>query len=415
MKTKKYFPISTKPACPLKWNWSTIYLSNGNTASCHRTAFSVVNKDNFAEFHNTPIKLEDRTRMLNGEWPEENCSYCRKIEEAGGSSDRMRQLTIPDMHPAELDVDTTAINVSPTILEVYFNNTCNLGCLYCPPGLSSYITNENKKFGVFKQNGVELEIIPNVYKDLIGEFWKWFPEGFPKLKRLGILGGEPLLQKEFDTLLEMIDKTPNPLCVLNIVTNLMISQKQLKMFISKLKKLLLEKKIGRIDINCSIDCWGAPQEYVRWGINLNQWEENFKLLMEQKWLYLTINQTISPLTIKTMPELLIKLAEWRTTRKIGHWFSGVEPDPSYLKAAILPDSVFKEDVNAILAVMPKDNVEDLAAYNYMQGILNQICNSGEDVQEIKKLITFLNEKDRRRNTNWRTIFPWLTEYENYVV
>lgn len=413
--TKKYFPIQTKTACPFKWNWSTIYLSNGDTASCHRTAFSLINKDNFAEFHNTPIKLEDRTRMLDGQWPETNCSYCRKIEEAGGTSDRMRQLTVPNMHSVELDIDPTAIAVSPTILEVYFNNTCNLGCLYCPPGLSSYITNENKKFGYFEQGGVKLEVLPSAYKDLVGEFWKWFPEGFPKLKRLGILGGEPLLQKEFDTLLEMIDKTPNPLCVLSFVTNLMIPQDRLTLLISKFKTLLIEKKIARIDINCSIDCWGEPQEYVRWGIDLTQWEENFKILMEQKWLYLTINQTISPLTIKTMPELLTKLAEWRTTRKIGHWFSGVEPGPSYLKAAILPDHVFKDDIDAILNLMPTDTEENVSAHEYMQGILNQICNSGEDAQEIKNLMAFLNEKDRRRQTNWRNIFPWLTEYENYVV
>jgi hypothetical protein len=65
--------------------------------------------------------------------------------------------------------------------------------------------------------------------------------------------------------------------------------------------------------------------------------------------------------------------------------------------------------------MPTDTEENVSAHEYMQGILNQICNSGEDAQEIKNLMAFLNEKDRRRQTNWRNIFPWLTEYENYVV
>ena len=35
--------------------------------------------------------------------------------------------------------------------------------------------------------------------------------------------------------------------------------------------------------------------------------------------------------------------------------------------------------------------------------------------EIKKLIVYLDEKDRRRGTNWETVFPWLKEYQNYVV
>ena len=30
--------------------------------------------------------------------------------------------------------------------------------------------------------------------------------------------------------------------------------------------------------------------------------------------------------------------------------------------------------------------------------------------EIKKLIFFLDEKDRRRNTNWENLFPWLIKY-----
>jgi organic radical activating enzyme len=415
MSTKKYFPIKTKTACPFKWNWSTIYLSNADTASCHRTAFSKIDANNFAQFHNTPLKLEDRRRMLDGQWPDENCSYCRKIEELDGTSDRMRQLTIPDMHPSELDSDPTEVVVYPTILEVYFSNACNLGCLYCPPGLSSTITAENVKFGEFNSRGVNLQILKSHYKDLVPEFWKWFPEGFSKLKRLGILGGEPLIQKEFDQLLDMIDQHPNPDCVINIVTNLMVSQEKLELFVSKFRKILTEKKIARIDISCSIDCWGPEQEYVRYGINLEQWESNFKFLMKHKWLYLTINQTISPLTIKTMPGLLIKLAGWRKSRKIGHWFSGVEPGPSYLKAGIFARHVFEKDAEKILALMPVDNNEDQVAYNYMKGILTQICSPEENQEEIIKLITFLDEKDRRRNTNWETLFPWLTEYRKYVV
>jgi len=179
--------------------------------------------------------------------------------------------------------------------------------------------------------------------------------------------------------------------------------------------LLIGKKIGRIDISCSIDCWGPEQEYVRWGMKLEQWEKNFQLLMSYKWLYLNINQTITPLTIKTMPDLLIKLAEWRKDRKIGHWFSGTEPGPEYMKAGIMPGSEFQEDAEKILALMPIDNKENLEAYNYMKGIFTQVCNSPENVNEIANLIIYLDEKDRRRGTNWTTLFPWLTKYKQYVV
>jgi len=349
--------------------------------------------------------------MLQGKWPENNCAYCREIEDQGGLSDRMRQLTVPNLVPLELDYDNTAINISPTIVETYFNNTCNLGCLYCNPELSSTIETENKKFGDFKIKGIELVNSQKHYKDLSSHFWNWFPEGFKKIKRFHLMGGEPLYQKELDILLEMIEKHPNPDCEINLVTNLMVPKTRIVTVLEKFKQLLIARKIKRLDITCSIDCWGPQQEYVRWGIDLNVWEENFKILMENKWVYMNINQTISALTIKTMPDLLMKLQEWRKDRKIGHWFSGVTPEPSYLKGEIFGNKEFEYDCIEILNLMPKDTNEDKTAIEYMKGIFQQILNAEQNNEEIEKLIVFLNEKDRRRNTDWRQMFPWLIKYE----
>jgi hypothetical protein len=407
---KKYFPIKTATACQLKWAWSTIYLNSGVTASCHRTGMSEITAENFSTFHNTPLKLADRTSMLQGKWPEESCKYCKDIEDLGGISDRMRQLTIPNLVPPELDHDNTAINISPTIVEVFFNNTCNLGCLYCNPGLSSTIETENKKFGDFKTKGIELVNSQNQFKNLSTYFWDWFPTGFKTIKRFQFLGGEPFFQKEFDRLLSMIEQYPNSDCEFNIVTNLMVSTEQLESYLDKFKKLLIDKKLKRIDITCSIDCWGPQQEYVRWGLDLNQWQSNFEILVTNKWIYLNINQTISALTIKTIPELLFKLQIWRQHRHIGHWFSAVSPGPSYLHPKILGEEFF-EDAEKILSLMPNITEEDKQAFAYMNGILNQIIESKQDLDEIAIMLVYLNEKDRRRKTNWRDIFPWLIKYE----
>jgi hypothetical protein len=113
-----------------------------------------------------------------------------------------------------------------------------------------------------------------------------------------------------------------------------------------------------------------------------------------------------------MPDLLIKLREWRKDRKIGHWISGVSPGPSYLKGEIFENKEFEYDFIRILNLMPKDTDEEKTAVEYMEGIFKQILNADQNDKEIKKLITFLNEKDRRRNTNWRELFPWLIKYED---
>lgn len=352
--------------------------------------------------------------MLDGQWPDNSCGYCREIEEAGGVSDRMRQSTLPYRTPTELDTDARAITVTPTLMEVYFNNTCNLGCLYCGPKLSSFIAAENQRHGPFEHGGVSL-IRPDFhYRDLVPEFWKWFPDGFPKLARLNVLGGEPFLQTELDHLIDMIAQHPNPECELNIVTNLMISTDRLRDYIVQFRRLVDDRCVQRIDITCSIDCWGAEQEYVRWGLDLRQWETNFLLLLSVPDFYLNINQTISPLTIKTMPALLSRLAQWRQMHQVGHWFSEVSPGPDYLKPHILGRGVFDNDIQDILALMPTDNDENRMAHSYMQGIFNRIPHH-INADLVGQMFVYLNEKDRRRGTNWRTVFPWLQEFDSNVV
>jgi hypothetical protein len=122
----KVFPIKTATSCQLKWTWSTIYLVDGTTASCHRTHHHKFNYDTF-NFHNTEEKLQDRQRMLQGQWPEQGCEYCRDIESAGGVSDRITNLDFWTFDPPkELQIDPSAVSVTPRILEIYFNNTCNL-------------------------------------------------------------------------------------------------------------------------------------------------------------------------------------------------------------------------------------------------------------------------------------------------
>jgi len=411
---KRYFPIRTETACQLKWAWSTLYLNTGITRSCHRTGESEITAENFLSFHNTPLKIQERQRMLQGQWPEQSCSYCREIEESGGTSDRMRMLTIPDLSPTELDTDPTATHVDPTLVEVYFSNACNLGCIYCHDHLSSAIDAETKKYGEFRKGGVEIVSSTGHFRELVPYFWQWFETGFAKIRRLHVLGGEPFYQKEFDKLLEEIAKNPNPDCEFNVVTNLMLSPARLDSYIERFKSLLANRALKRIDITASIDCWGPEQEYVRHGLDLATWENNFQKLLEHPWLTLNINQTIMPLTMKTMPTLIEKLKQWRTVHPVGHFFSGCYPAPDYLKLDIFGYDFFRQDIEKILALMPTQDEQDHIAKEYMQGILYQLKNTEFDHNKVRDLIIYLDEKDRRRGLNWRSVFPWLKELEHVV-
>lgn len=413
--SKNFFPIKTETACQLKWAWSTIFLNKGTTRSCHRTAESDIDTENFFNFHNTSLKIADREAMLKGVWPKTSCTYCKNIEENGGISDRIRMSAIPGLSPQELNYTNQSTTINPTLLEVYFNNTCNLKCVYCSPHLSSSIEQENKKFGSYPLELQNLDTESNrQYKNLVPLFWQWFDTGFTKLKRLHVAGGEPFYQKELDQLLEKILITPNADCEFNIITNLMISPDKLDHYIEKFQELLVKRCLKKIDITCSIDSWGPEQEYVRTGIDLELWEKNFLKLLEQRWLTVNINQTITPLTIKSMPTLLHKLKHWRTKRPVGHFFSGAEPAPEFLKLDFFGPNIFEQDIVDILNTMPQETEQDRLALTYMQGILNQLSNSTQNFNKIEKLIIFLDEIDRRRDLNWKNVFPWLAEIKHVV-
>jgi hypothetical protein len=375
---------------------------------------STITPENFDQFHNTESKITDREAMLRGDWPDTNCGYCRGIEQEGGVSDRMRHLDMPRISPPELDADATATQVDPTVIDVLFSNTCNLACLYCSPRLSSSINQENIKHGAFQKLGVRLEPHQNQYRDLAPSFWKWFETGFPKLRRLHVLGGEPLLMREFQELLDRIWQQPNPDCDLNVVTNLMIPRSRLESYVEQWKQLILNERLRRIDVSASIDCWGPEQEYVRWGIDLKQWQENFEYLCQQPWLKLHISQTITPLTLPSMPELLRRLAEWRKQRHIGHWFSDASPNPEYLKINILGGDVFEDRWQEILGLMPQDTDENRLAWANMHGIYLKSRSTGPVPEQIRNLLVYLDEKDRRRGTNWRELFPWLEQFTTYL-
>lgn len=414
----KYFPIKTATACQLKWNWSTLVLYTGETGSCHRSGRGKITSDTFDTFHNTKKKQAERSRMLNGLWPEDtSCYYCRDIENAGGSSDRNRQLAIPDQSPPELDSDPAAVVVQPTVLEVYFSNQCNLSCLYCVPKLSSRINAEYKKHGKFEKNGVILTPvnIDSNYSEMLEKFWAWMKQHSTNLVRLNIAGGEGFYQPELETCLEYFESSNHPNLEFCIITNLMLSSDKLEKFVKRFKKLLVDRKLKQVEISCSIDCLGEEQEYTRYGMKVDTWVSNFERLLQEPWLVLHINQTISLLTIKTMPALIEKIKIWKSNRKIGHFFSVVDPGPSYLVPNILGNKVFEQDFDSILDLMPRDTNEDLLSLQYMQGISTHYSQSTPDQAEMLKLKTFLNETDRRRGTSWQDTFPWLLKELQHVV
>jgi len=420
MTDKQVFPIKTDTGCLLKWAWSTVYLNQGTSASCHRTDQQPIPPDNFESFHNLPNKIEARQMMLRGEWPQGGCQYCEKIETAGGMSDRQYQLHARhdlDRTPHELFKDPTTLEVVPTILEVYFNNVCNMACLYCGSHFSTKWEEENRQFGVFTQGNVNFghntQSNPN-YERMLADFWRYLEEKdrYKHIRYYQILGGEPFFQDEFDISMDFWESHPNPELTFNIITNLKVPPKKFQAYIDRFGKMVESGALKRLQITGSIDAWGPQEEYVRWGLDLAEWTENWEYLLDKDWVVMCVNSAVSALTIKTAPELVEKINEWNDRRNpwnpISYSFMSVMTPPEMVPDIFGP-GVFEQDFARLLAAMRERNPSEVSAKEHMRGIMKQIVAGPRNAERIADLKVYLTEIDRRRVTDWKLLFPWLIE------
>jgi pyruvate-formate lyase-activating enzyme len=418
------FPIKTDTACLLKWAWSTVNLESGTTQSCHRTQGHAIDPDNFSNFHNQPEKIKAREDMLNGQWPGNGCEYCKNVEDVGGLSDRLMTLQRHhgvDKIPPELYRNPVATEVTPIILEVYFNNTCNLSCMYCNPALSSKWNDEIQKFGKIKIESFNLDVhVTNNdrYDRMVADLWKYLEENdrYKTIRHYQVLGGESLLQKELETSFDFWAKHPNPALTINLITNMMIPHHQFVKKMQRVKELVDHEAIYMLELTASLDCWGPEQEYVRYGLDLNTWQQNFEYMLDKSWCKLSVHSCISSLTIKTLPELIQQINHWNKSKpldqKIEHNFDltiGIHQKQNGMHPCTFGSGVFDLEFEQILDLMPTDTATQRGSRLQMQGEINFIKNSTRKPEKIAVLKQYLDELDRRRNTNWKKLFTWLDQ------
>jgi hypothetical protein len=422
---QKTFPIQNDAACLYKWAWSTIFLSRGTTASCHRGYHWRLNEDNFMNFHNHPGKLSDREKMANGDWPSNGCEYCRDVEKAGGVSDRTGfvnnsiELLPPEMKELKVrayEYDNIPLSVSPTLLEVYFNNVCNQSCVYCTPGFSSQIEQEVRKYGPIDFNKDYSNWRPDTKYELYKEkFWEWMEKHSHSLQILQVLGGEPLYQKEFEQCLDFFDKNPRPNLIYRTFSNLKHDPIKFKEKIQRVQNLIDQGKLKRMEFVCSIDCWGPEIEYVRDGLILEDWENNINTLVDTPGVSINIHSTLTALTLPTLYQLIEKTVSWqRPDKYVGiNWNTVVSPtpfNPYHFGEHLAP---FIDTAIETLQKFP-DFTESINLQKHLYGIKQQLISTPVNKEEVANLVGFLDEIDIRRNRSWRKVFPQIEKIVNTI-
>lgn len=397
-----YFPVKSASACQFKWTWSVIYLQERTTNSCHRCKRYPLDLENFDSFHNLPQKLNDRKLMQQGIWPDQGCQYCQSVEEKGGKSERVAYVNDLDMVPKELQLDPNEISVTPRILEVYFNNKCNLKCLYCSPANSSLIEKEYYKFGQVPGNAWDIFPIKENNDAYVAKFWEWMRNNSSHLKVFNILGGEPLQQSEFKDCIDFFNDYPNPNITFGIFSNLQQEHNKFKEKIEAIEQLVKNKKIHKFNVVCSIDCWGPESEFVRKGLDLITWEKNFELLCKSKYVSPSVHMSATPLSLGTTQDLIKKIHEYRKYKNIAMSLNTV------IYPKFLNPYAFGKSISHLLEpILDAIDIKDEVFFEVTEGIYNKMKNTEPNIKEIKLFVSFMDTLDFRRKTNWREVFPEL--------
>ncbi len=407
--------MKNRQVCFSKWRWTSVLLQQGSTRSCFRTTEDLFDPDNLGDFHNMPIQLKTRQAMLDGKWPGHGCEYCKAIEDSGGVSDRMgfNMASYNGNIPPELLTNNRAVKVTPTLIEVSLNNLCNMSCIYCGPAYSSSWEAEEERYPNDRLRLKENLFDAETYQKVITQFYDWLDKNLKHLKDLHILGGEPTHQPELFKLIDILKTHPDTkLDTFCVFTNLKMSKRKLVLLCDSLNSLIERGNIKEVTIMASLDCWGKSQEYLRTGLKLKETEQNLRFISDNyPNIHLHIHGTITALTIPTIIDLTHKMVELNKTRKsneITADWSLVEAY-DYLHPNIMPIGFYDNWLD--------DLINTVDQYQLRYDLKNkftsykQYLNSVEpDFDKIQELVNYLDKLDARRNTNWRSTFPWFEQF-----
>ena len=440
--------------CIAKWKQVTVHLQTGQTHSCHHPISHKIPLDEIAvnpsALHNTKFKKQQRAMMLNGERPGE-CDYCWRVEDSkpGALSDRYYKSYEPwaQKYIHEAAGEPWEADVKPSYLEVSFSSVCNLKCSYCSPEVSSKWMEEIERFGPYPtsskygnldwyKSAGKMPIPHNQDNPYVEAFWKWWPDISDSLEYFRITGGEPLLAKDTFKVLDWIKQHPMPGLHLSINSNMCIPDSILTTFIKDVKEICADKKVASFKIYTSCEAHGKAAEYIRSGLDYNQWLVNIQRVMDEiPEVSFVVMSTYNALSVSTYTTFLqdvlaIKQKYGGDSGRHGSFIIDVPylRHPPHQAIFILPNSwaekikdqvtyMYRNLENSDWVGTFNNGFEKLEAdrFKRIYEIIAHKQDIGEDAvtQHHKDFVAFVDEHDRRRGTNFAETFPEYLDLYTY--
>ena len=237
--------------------WTNIHIdTEGSYKTCCAGTAKIgdLRKNTIDDVINNSQLLDIKQSILNNQ-SHSNCQLCTEQEKHTSVSERnwYNSIAAQKVVPIRRIEDQSLQN-----LDIRWSNTCNLSCVYCFPNSSSV--------------WAQLKNQPNNrfdYTDTLPNIIEHINRHRETIKNLGLLGGEPLLQKENESLLDVINDNVH----INIITNLSVPLEKNKIF----KQLV---NMDNVVWDISFETVEDRFEYVRKGASWTTMLKNIKLLKD---------------------------------------------------------------------------------------------------------------------------------------
>lgn len=331
-----------------------------------------INDSGFIETWNNDKFKELRQQFKNNIQPA-GCKKCFTQESAGIKS--KRQLT-----------PVTPASSTPTLLDIKFNNKCNMKCRICDSNNSHlWEKEETLIFGRPNNRGLSGKWVEETAK------WEELNQLIDSLETLYISGGEPLLLKELFVFLEHCVKKDKAKDIsMRIITNgtIKISKNMHEVF----------KQFKNVRLVYSIDDIGPRFKYQRYPVEFSKVESNFKDAIQHDYLDIGINYTVSIHNCLSGSDMVAWLNQ-----------IGFEHDKVFVNYVRDPEIY---DLS-VLRQEQKDNILKFLSDNFIdQEIKKYLTTQFRDVDFVKMedfRSQLIKRVDEYRNEKFKDTFPLVSE------
>ncbi len=371
--------------CSLAWT-SLGMNPHGRVRACGRSKPNPNNpslKDmSLEEAWNSDYYKNLRLDMLNGV-KNENCEKCYLQEKLNGKSKRLDYTSLGDLEKYKpYTTDDGTCSQPPKALDIRVGNICNLKCVHCWTGNSSKWYEDKMMLDKY-ENTTNYKFNNEWIED--NRIWNYVKKNIDDIEKINVLGGEPFASKSHNKFIDW--------CVENNKTNLQLY------YVSNgtlLNEIMIEKlkKFKNIRLGISFDAVKELATFLRFPTKWQTLEKNLKNIND-KLPNCYFNWTCYNLNIHALKDTM---SYCRTHfPNIEFNLGDFVINPVHMSVQNLPIK-YKEKL--------LDNLKDIPqAKFYLDYMMEK--HTWNDQSDI--LLSYLNDLDKVRKTNWRNTLPEIAE------